>query len=1103
MTDRFFDGNSSNNGAGYDKSENGSSSYHGGDFAGLTQKLDYLKELGVNTIWITPIVANDMEDGLATDVAGIKSWGYHGYWASDFDKLDSHLGTEEEFATLLDEAHNRGMKIMVDVVLNHSGYDQEEKFNNMIKDEDGNPIPMIRDDSQMVSGSDQKYSLSGLPDFLTENKEVRELLVEWQSNWISKYPIDYYRVDTVKHVDDTTWSAFKNALIKINPKFKMIGEWAGAGYATDTGMLGTGRMDSLLDFDFNDQAQSFANGNISGVENFLQGRNAALNNTATLGQFMSSHDEDGLIEKLISQNKIAKDRAMELFKVAASLQITAKGQPVIYYGEELGQYGANNYPYQTNRYDFDWSKANDDNDMLTHYKKLLSIRNQYSEVFAKGSRNTIDANNDEKYDIFARSYAGTTLYVGLNNAQSENTVSFTVPAGVYCDLYSNTFYNTENDGTITVTIPAAKDGGTVILVASERGINVDEIPAQIYTGSEIKLSAEALKVRNGAELLTAGKDYTVDYKSNINVGTATVIIKGKGNYTDQLTAEFTIVPKNIGEADVTLTYTDKLVYNKKKAQNAAPKLKYGKVALKENKDYTVTYFSKEDVKRETALSSIKEVGTYVMVITAKEPGNYTGSIEKDITIANKTLIKGASVKLSASSVSYKDCLDGKYPTVTELKLKGKVIENTRYDVTYNWNGSVGTAAVTITIKDADTEYMGSVSKTFKVTGEALKTVASVNKDTIKDVIFDKAAAKTDAGITQENPALKAKDEGVTLVAGRDYTVSYKNNKKAGTATVTFTGIGAYTGSLTATFKILVKELKEDDTKLSVNCASEAVYAKSGSKPAITVSYDGVALDASDFKVVYKNNTKVTDNAQAIITFQGSYKGKVTKNFRIGKNTLANMTVTAKDVMYNKKPGKTFATPVVKDPQGKTLSAGKDFDKKYQYTYVNATTVKNNGQDVARAAGAQVDAKDIVPVGAQIRVTVVAAQNGNYVGENSTVYHVMAGNIANASIKIADKSYTGYAVTLKAEDFKQIKLNGVTYKVTEINGNQITLSGTGNKAIEGGLEIVSYTNNVNKGTAKITLKGTGDFGGTVTKTFRIKAKTAKNDLFSKLTSIFSR
>lgn len=1100
VTDRFFDGNTSNN-ANVDKS--GPSSYHGGDFAGLTQKLDYLKELGVNTIWITPIVANDMEDGLQTDVDGIKSWGYHGYWASDFESLDSHLGTEAEFATLLDEAHNRGMKIMVDVVLNHSGYNQEEKFNSMIKDEDGNAIPMIRDDSQMVSGSDQKYSLSGLPDFLTENKEVRELLVEWQSNWISKYPIDYYRVDTVKHVDDTTWSAFKNALTKINPKFKMIGEWAGAGYATDTGMLRTGRMDSLLDFDFNGVATDFVAGKISATENFLNGRNTAIDNTATVGQFIGSHDEDGFAYNLVNEKKISEERAADLTKVAASLQITAKGQPVIYYGEEIGLTGANNYPYQTNRYDFDWSKVTDDNDMLTHYKKLLSIRNQYSEVFAKGSRNTISANDTDQYDVFARSYAGTTLYVGLNTAEAENTVTFTVPAGVYCDIYSGTYYNTDNDGTIAVTIPAAKDGGTVILVASEKGLNIDEIPAQIYTGSEIKLSSEALKVRNGVELLTAGKDYTVGYKNNINVGTATVTVKGKGNYTDQLTAEFEILPKNIGEADVTLTYTDKLVYNKKKAQTAAPKLKYGKITLKENRDYTVVYYNKADVERTNVLSSIKEEGSYVMVITAKENSNYTGSIEKDVIIANKTLINGASVKLSASSVSYKDCIEEKWPAVTELKVKGKVIESTRYDVEYDWNGSVGTATAIITMKEDDAEYMGSVSKTFKVTGESLSKVVSIDKSTINDVVYDKAAAKTDTGITQENPALKAKSEGVTLAEGKDYQVSYKNNKKAGKATIVFTGIGAYTGSLTTTFNIKVKELKEDDDKLVINCAAETVYTKSGSKPAITVSYDGVLLDASDYKVTYKNNNKVTDKAQAIITFRGNYKGTVTREYSVSKNTLADMTVTAKDVMYNKNPGKAFATPVVKDPEGKTLKAGTDYSKKYTYTYANATTVENNKTTVARAAGATVDAKDIVPAGTLIKVTVTEAQNGNYVGENFAVYRVMAGDIAKASIKIADKTYTGYAVTLMAEDFKQIKLNGVTYKVMEINGNQIKLSGTGSKAIEGGLEIVSYTNNVNKGTARITLKGTGNFGGTVTKTFSIKAKNAKNNWFNSLTSIFSR
>ena len=106
---------------------------------------------------------------------------------------------------------------------------------------------MIRDDSQQVSGSDQQASLSGLPDFLTENEAVRNQLVQWQVDWMKNYDIDYFRVDTVKHVDSTTWSAFKNELTKANPAFKMIGEYYGAGHSWNGGALGSGQMDSVLD----------------------------------------------------------------------------------------------------------------------------------------------------------------------------------------------------------------------------------------------------------------------------------------------------------------------------------------------------------------------------------------------------------------------------------------------------------------------------------------------------------------------------------------------------------------------------------------------------------------------------------------------------------------------------------------------------------------------------------------------------------------------------------------------------------------------------------------------------------------------------------------
>ena len=478
VTDRFFDGDASNNDAygvgDYNTGEKGGSSYHGGDFAGLNQKLDYLKDLGVNTIWITPIVENITEDqhDNKTDTA---TYGYHGYWASDFTKLNKHLGTEQQFKALLDAAHSKGMKIMVDVVLNHAGYGTEKYFNSILTDADGNSISMIRDSNNTISGDDKYDSLSDLPDFVTENKAVTDQLVTWQTEWMSKYSIDYYRVDTVKHVETTTWEAFKNSLTKVNPDFKMIGEYSGAGYANNAGELGTGSMDALLDFDFNDFAQKFVTGDISGVESSLQKRNGAINNTATMGSFLSSHDEDSLQYKLVNESKLSEEEAYNLMKVAATLQITAKGQPVLYYGEEIGQGGANNWPLQTNRRDFDWTELEkqkaDSNSIYNHYKTMLAIRNTYTDVFARGSRSTVAASDAEGYEVISRSYGNSTLYVGMNVKEAEKEVVIPVAesAGtVLKNLYDGKTYTVSADQNVSVTIPAAKDGGTIVLTAETK-----------------------------------------------------------------------------------------------------------------------------------------------------------------------------------------------------------------------------------------------------------------------------------------------------------------------------------------------------------------------------------------------------------------------------------------------------------------------------------------------------------------------------------------------------------------------------------------------------------------------------------------------------------
>ena len=531
VTDRFFDGDASNNDAygvgDYNKGEKGGSSYHGGDFAGLNQKLDYLKDLGVNTIWITPIVENITEDqhDKKTDTA---TYGYHGYWASDFTKLNRHLGTEEQFKALLDAAHSKGMKIMVDVVLNHAGYGTEKYFNSILKDADGNSISMIRDSDNTISGDDKYDSLSDLPDFVTENKAVTDQLVAWQTEWMSKYSIDYYRVDTVKHVETTTWAAFKNSLTKVNPDFKMIGEYSGAGYANNAGELGTGSMDALLDFDFNDFAQKFVTGDISGVESSLQKRNGAINNTATMGSFLSSHDEDSLQYKLVKESKLSDEEAYNLMKVAATLQITAKGQPVIYYGEEIGQGGANNWPLQTNRRDFDWTELEkqkaDSSSIYNHYKTMIAIRNAYTDVFARGNRSTVAASDAEGYEVISRSYGTDTLYVGMNVKETAKEVVIPVIAKagtILTNLYDGKNYTVSADQKVSVTIPAAKEGGTIVL--TEQKNTVDSKPENNNNsndnGSDSAGTSSAPETVNWNEVISSVQDKVTEIAQNPAIAT--------------------------------------------------------------------------------------------------------------------------------------------------------------------------------------------------------------------------------------------------------------------------------------------------------------------------------------------------------------------------------------------------------------------------------------------------------------------------------------------------------------------------------------------------------------------------------------------------------
>lgn len=495
LTDRFFDGDTSNNdpyNQNYD-AKNDRGTYQGGDFKGITQKLDYLDKLGVNTIWISPIVENIKYDVRYDNAEGHSYYAYHGYWASNFGSLNPHFGTMEEFHNLIDAAHEKGIKIMVDVVLNHTGYGLKDINGEVTNPPAGYPTDaerstyssLLRQGSNV--GSDEVVGeLAGLPDLKTEDPAVRQTIIDWQTDWITKATtakgntIDHFRVDTVKHVEDATWMAFKNALTEKMPTHKMIGEAWGASANNQLGYLETGMMDSLLDFDFKGIAHDFVNGKLKAANDALTARNGKIDNTATLGSFLGSHDEDGFLFK--EGNDKGK------LKVAASLQATSKGQPVIYYGEELGQSGANNYPQYDNRYDLAWNQV-ENNDVLEHYTKVLNFRSAHSEVFAKGERATVGGSDADKFLLFARKNGNESAYVGLNVADTAKDVTLTVSAGsVVTDHYADKTYTASEAGEITLTIPAKADGGTVLLTveggeitaakaASEGDGTVEPVPA--------------------------------------------------------------------------------------------------------------------------------------------------------------------------------------------------------------------------------------------------------------------------------------------------------------------------------------------------------------------------------------------------------------------------------------------------------------------------------------------------------------------------------------------------------------------------------------------------------------------------------------------------
>ncbi|MGN1314887.1 MAG: hypothetical protein ACI4VG_07750, partial [Lachnospiraceae bacterium] len=346
----------------------------------------------------------------------------------------------------------------------------------------------------------------------------------------------------------------------------------------------------------------------------------------------------------------------------------------------------------------------------------------------------------------------------------------------------------------------------------------------------------------------------------------------------------------------------------------------------------------------------------------------------------------------------------------------------------------------------------------------------------------------------------------TLVEGTHYTVSYLKNINKGTATLVLTGNPekGYTGTKKISFKIGADVLgtAEITDALAVKGDADKLakmpYMKGGAKPGVTVRNQAgeVLVYGVDYTVSYKNNTKIADISATklptvVIKGKGNYSGTLEVHYEIVQKDLEtykdSVYIVANDKVESTKKNGWKQSFKVYDADGKVISAA-DYDKnaKYVLTKVGGvTTSLKQDQEL-------IDPNTFVPAGSEITVTVKMI-GANYAGSVSQTYRILQTgyDISKATIKVKDQEYTGKEVLIVQKDLATALLK---------NGKEIKnlyLENVGESQKQN-IQVVSYEKNINKGTAKVTFEGIGEYGGTKTVTFKIGQRSITqwfNDMYS--------
>lgn len=381
LIDRFENGDPSNDRGGLtgDRLRTGFDPtdkrfYHGGDLRGVQRRLDYIAALGGTAIWLSPIYKNKPVQG----GRGEESAGYHGYWITDFTQVDPHFGTNDDLHRLVAAAHARDLKVYLDIVTNHTAdviaYRECPERACEYRSRADFPVsaysPLVsaaeaaikvpawlndpawyhnRGNTTFRGESTTMGDFAGLDDLLTEHPRVLQGFIEIYGDWIDRFGIDGFRIDTARHVNSEFWQGFIPAMLE-RARAKGIGHFHIFGEVAtselDVALLARAtrvdRMPSVLDFAFRAAALATLAGD-AGTDTFARlydgdalyegGEHAALR----LPTFVSNHDNGRFAHFVRAAFPRASDgEVLKRTQLAHALMMLMRGVPVVYAGDEQG-----------------------------------------------------------------------------------------------------------------------------------------------------------------------------------------------------------------------------------------------------------------------------------------------------------------------------------------------------------------------------------------------------------------------------------------------------------------------------------------------------------------------------------------------------------------------------------------------------------------------------------------------------------------------------------------------------------------------------------------------------------------------------------------------